>query len=418
MGLRRKVEGHLFGDRRLWYVLAAYVCSRSADGILPVAESFAILRLTGSPSDLGIVLACQGAATLIFSAAAGVAGDRFRHGRILIASTLARMVMALTVAVSLITGTASLLLLLIAATVYGCADAFFTPASRALLPEITSADKLGAVNAMIGGTSDTGWIIAPALAGAIVGFLGPGYGFAFEALVLTAGTACLVAAKLPRVRSGTRPRAHPLSELKAGWQEFVKARWLWLLTAQWTLFSLLILAPVAVLGPTIAERFLGGALAWGIISSCLAVGLIVGQIVAARVKPSHPALTASHLVPLMAFEALALGLGLPVEIVGAAAAITGIVMGLQDVLFQTTMQLNIPGDALARVSSIDLIGSELGQPAGYVIAGTLAAAVGPRTFLLVSCVGVVLGTTAFTFARPLRAPTYQPASPVAGNVPQ
>ena len=58
----------------------------------------------------------------------------------------------------------------------------------------------------------------------------------------------------------------------ADWAEFARRRWLWLLTGQWTVFSLVILAPVAVLGPVIAEHDLGGARAWGAISSCLALG--------------------------------------------------------------------------------------------------------------------------------------------------
>jgi predicted MFS family arabinose efflux permease len=413
---RQSRRARLMNSRQLWYVLAAFVGSSSADGILPVVESFAVLRITGSPGKLGIVLACQGIASLMFSVVAGVAGDRFPHGRILTASTIARTGMALTLAVTLITGTASFTLLLCAAVVYGCADAFFTPASRALLPDIVPRESLGAVNGLIGGTANSGWIVAPAIAGVIVGTLGPGYGFAFEALVLATATACLALARLPRARAEAEAPTHPLSQLRSGWHEFTKARWLWLLTAQWTLFSLMILAPVAVLGPTIAKRYLGGAVAWGVISSCLAVGLIAGQLAAGKLRPSRPALAASRLVPIMVIEALALGLGAPIAVIAPAAAVTGVAMGLQDVIFQTTVQLNIPAEVLARVSSIDLIGSELGQPIGYVMAGTLGAAVGVHTFLVASAIIVVVGTGAFTLARPLRFLTPQATAAETGRV--
>ena len=415
-----KTKSGLLTDRRIWFVLIAFVLSRSADGILPIAESFAVLHATGSPGKLGIILACQGAATLLFSLLAGVAGDRFPRGQVLSSSATIRMLMAIALAISLITGAASFVLLLCAAVVYGCADAFFTPASRALIPEIVPRERLGAANALIGSTSDSGWIVAPAIAGVIVGFLGPGYGFAFESLVLAVATGCLVAARLPRVRARqVRPApAHPLSELRTGWNEFMRARWLGLLTAQWCLFTFMIMAPVAVLGPTIAERFLGGAAAWGIISSCLAVGLIAGQVTAGRLSPSRPALAASRLVPVMALEALALGLGAPTVVIAAAAVMTGAAMGLQDVIFQTTVQLNIPADVLARVSSIDLIGSELGQPAGYVLAGTVGAAVSAHGFLVTSSVIAVLATGAFTLARPFRTLSHEPASEAMGSVPQ
>jgi hypothetical protein len=273
-------------------------------------------------------------------------------------------------------------------------------------------DKLGAANALIGGTSDSGWIVAPAIAGVIVGFLGPGYGFAFEALVLAIAVVSLIAARLPKTRARQEGTAQPhlIRELREGWREFVTARWLWLLTAQWCLFSLLVLAPVSVLGPTIAKSSLGGAAAWGIISSCLAVGLIAGQFVAGRLRPSRPALLASRLVPIMTIEALVLGLGAPTAAVAAAAVVSGAAMGSQDVIFQTAVQVNIPADVLARVSSIDLIGSELGQPLGYVLAGTVGATAGAHGFLVTASVLVVLGTGAFTLARPLRSLTSAPAS--------
>lgn len=49
----------LLADRRIRYVLIAPAASGSADGFLPVAQSFAVLQVTGSAGKLGIVLACQ-----------------------------------------------------------------------------------------------------------------------------------------------------------------------------------------------------------------------------------------------------------------------------------------------------------------------------------------------------------------------
>ena len=163
-------------------------------------------------------------------------------------------------------------------------------------------------------------------------------------------------------------------------------RWLWLLTLQWTLFSLLILAPVAVLGPTIAAQFLGGAAAWGLISSCFAVGAVGGQLAAGRIRPARPALLCACLCPAGIAEALALGLGAPVPVVGAAAAVTGLTLGIISVNFQTTMQATVPAAVLARVAAFDLLGSELGQPVGYALAGPIGLAVGLHSFLIASAV--------------------------------
>jgi hypothetical protein len=78
---------------------------------LLVVLSFAVLQVTSSPARLGLVLASQSAAALLVT----LAGDRFPHGRILIASLMARTAVAAAAAAALATGTASFALLLVMA---------------------------------------------------------------------------------------------------------------------------------------------------------------------------------------------------------------------------------------------------------------------------------------------------------------
>lgn len=128
--------------------------------------------------------------------------------------------------------------------------------------------------------------------------------------MLAVAAGCLTAARLPARHAPSAARPRSLTQLKTGWTEFARRRWLWLLTGQWAVFSMVILAPVAVLGPAIAERYLGGALAWGIISSSLALGAVGGQLAAGRIRtPTRPALVIACLMPAMTAEALVLGLG-------------------------------------------------------------------------------------------------------------
>jgi len=384
-------------------VLAALAGSSAANGLLPVTESFAVLQVTGSAGKLGIVLAGQGAVALLLSLAGGVAGDRFARGRILIASTVVRMAAAATLAATLLTHTASFGVLLGLALVYGCASGFFGPSSTAVLPDIVPAARLAAANSLIGGISSSATIVAPAIAGIVVAALGPGAGFGCESVLLAGTAGCLAAARLPaRITVAPAADRNVLRQLRTGWRVFARLRWLWLLTLQWTLFSLLILAPVAVLGPTIAAQFLGGAAAWGLISSCFAVGAVGGQLAAGRIRPARPALLCACLCPAGIAEAVALGLGAPVPVVGAAAAVTGLTLGIISVNFQTTMQATVPAAVLARVAAFDLLGSELGQPVGYALAGPIGLAVGLHSFLIASAVVAFIAVAAFIPAPSLR----------------
>jgi MFS family permease len=389
--------------------------------------SFAVLRVTGSPGRLGLVLAGQATAALALTLAGGLAGDRFGHGRILTCSLAGRAVAAALLAATLLTRTASFPLLLAAAVAYGCADGFFGPASTALLPAIVPRDRLAPANALLGGATSTAAAAAPALAGLIVAALGPGAGFAVQTALLASAAGTLAAARLPVGRAvaagmagrptgaAGRPtgaagraaeanRERPLAQLRAGWTEFIRLRWLWLLTGQWLVFSMLTLAPVTVLGPVLAQRYLGGAAAWGVISAGLALGSVGGQFGAGRIRPpARPGVAIACLLPVMTAEALALGLGAPLAAVAGAAALTGLALGVQGVFFQTAVQTSVRPEVLARVAAIDLVGSEGGQPVGYALAGPLAAAVGAHAFLTASAAVMAVAGTAFAFLPALRA---------------
>ena len=311
------------------------------------------------------MLATQAAAALLVTLAGGLAGDRFPRRRVLTVSLLARTTAAGVLAGTLLTGAPPFGLLLAMAAGYGCADGFFGPAAAALLPEVVSPAQLTAANAVVGGSTSAASVAAPAAAGLIVAAAGPGAAFAVQTGFLAAAAACLAAARagtgrpagsLPRgcaIAGAGGPRMAPprkrgagtgaVRQLADGFAAFGRLRWLWLLTAEWTCFSLIVLAPLAVLGPVIAGQDLGGARAWGLISSALAAGAVGGQVIAGRLRsPARPALVIAVLVPVMTAEALALGLGAPLAAVTVAAAVTGLAMGAQAVLFPVAMQTAVP----------------------------------------------------------------------------
>jgi MFS family permease len=180
-----------------------------------VVLSFAVLRLTGSPSRLGLALACQSAAALLLTLAGGVAGDRFARGRLLTGSLAVRAASAAVLAVILLTGTASFPLLIMAAA-YGCADGFFGPTSTALLPDVVPRAQLTPANALLGGSTSTAAIASPAIAGIIVAALGPGAGFSVQAAVLAIAAGSIVATRLPASRPAPAGRTRLASSRLVG----------------------------------------------------------------------------------------------------------------------------------------------------------------------------------------------------------
>ena len=85
-GLTRRFPVLAIRDFRL--LLADRLLAPASAGFSMVGVSFAVLNLTGSPADLSYVLAAQIAPALVFALVGGVAADRFRPQRVIIAANL------------------------------------------------------------------------------------------------------------------------------------------------------------------------------------------------------------------------------------------------------------------------------------------------------------------------------------------
>ena len=153
-------------------VFLAQSVSVFGDGITPVALTFAVLDLTGSGTDLGLVLAAQSVPLVLLALVGGVWADRLPRAALMMASDLVRAAVQITGAVLLLTGTAQIWQLAVLAACHGAAEAFFRPAAGAILPQIVPAGELQQANALMGISDNFGWMVGPAVAGVLVAVIG------------------------------------------------------------------------------------------------------------------------------------------------------------------------------------------------------------------------------------------------------
>jgi hypothetical protein len=228
---------------------------------------------------------------------------------------------------------------------------------------------------------DVARISGPALAGLIVAGVGPGVAFAIDSATFVASSVSLALLHLsPAVRSSERLGL--LADLRDGWHELASRNWVRLMILKFSISSLAI-APFFVLGPFVAAHDLGGAEAWGAIGTCGAVGAVLGNVVAFRVRPRRPLFTGCLVVSLYALAPALLARPFPTGAICLAAAVGFAAVGFSDTLWFTALQERIPPKALSRVSSYDWLGSLVLQPAGYVLAGPIAGTIGISATLLV-----------------------------------
>jgi hypothetical protein len=372
--------------------------SRLGDRIAPVALAFGVLGIGGSAADLGLVIGAGTVPFALFALAAGVWADRLPRQWIMFASEVGRGLAQAAVAVLLLTGRAEIWHLAALSAVYGVFEAGFRPAAGGLIPQIVESEHLQQANALIGLAMNFGTILGPVAAGLLIAASGPGEAIAIDAATFAVSAAFLLALRAPRPTRGTDPGGIGFwAELAGGIAEVRKRRWMWSFMPVMGAYHLIALPGVLALGPVIANRDLGGATAWGIITSAFGIGTIIGNGIALRVQPSRPMFVATVATAVASTQPIIIALGGSTPVIAGLELLAGIAVSFAFGQWETTLGREIPQHALARVTSLDYFSSAGVMPLGFALVGPVAALAGAVPTMVVSgLVVVVLSAAAAT----------------------
>lgn len=384
--------GALLRHRDFRLLFTARTASVLGNAVVPVAVAFAVLELTGSATDLGLVLAARFVPQLVLLLAGGVLADRLPRQRVMVVADVVAGLAQCAAAALLLLGHLQLWQLVVLEAVNGAAFAFFFPASTGLIPQTVPPSLLQPANALLRLANNGMMILGSALAGVIVALTGPGEALALDAATFFVSAACC---SLLRVSGGVVVAGRRfVADLRAGWQEFTARRWLWTVVAQFSVVNAAHAGAFLVLGPVVAQQSLGGAAAWGLILAAEATGFVLGGLLGLRYRPERPLLAGGLGVLLWAPPLALLAVSAPVWLIAGVAVVGGLGAETFGVQWDTCLQGNVPGDALSRVSSYDALGSFAFIPLGLAVAGPLADAVGTETTIWAACLLVVVATLA------------------------
>ena len=373
--------------RLLWL---AGLASVLGDRIVTVALALFVIDLTGDPTDLGIVLAAHAIPLVGFMLIGGVWADRVPRHRLMVVTDLVRFALHAALAALIITGEVEIWQVVVIEALFGTAEAFFRPASTAVVPQTVPEREIQEANALVGMSNNVCEFVGPALATALVLGVGAGEAFAVDAATFLISAALLVRMS-PRRReaavgaglAGGEEPASLRAQLRVGYEE-VRARvWVWATLIAACALVFCGLAPWFVLGPVVAEDNYGGTDVYGIVTAALGAGTIVGSLAGIRWRPLRPMRIGLVMGALWCPMAIAYAAGAPLEAVLPAALVGGFGFALFDVWWLTALAERIPPDRLSRVSSYDWMVSLGLLPVGYLLAGPLADALGAAEVLAV-----------------------------------
>jgi hypothetical protein len=156
-----------------------------------------------------------------------------------------------------------------------------------------------------------------------------------------------------------------------------------------SVYHVVVLPSIFVLGPVLAERELDGASSWAIITAAFGVGSVAGQLLIYRLPFRRPIRASALALIIASTQAVVIGSGLGTWGIAGLEAVTGIAVSLFFTLWEISLQQQVPPRALSRVSSYDFFASAGLMPVGLVLAGPVSEALGLHaTLRLMSAIGV------------------------------
>ena len=398
-GLRRSLHSLAVPNFRRYFTGQAI--SLAGTWMQTVAETWLVLRLTGSGVALGISTALQFAPVLVAGAWGGLLADRLPKRRLLVVTQALMAVPAL--ALWALTAFGDVRVWVVFALIFarGMVTAVDNPTRQSFVSEMVDRDHVLNAVSLNSVLVQTARIVGPALAALVIATLGVAACFLANALSFTA---MLVA--LRRMDPGQLEPA-PVTPRGRGQVRDV------LRTVRATpalRTPLLLIAVVGTLSfnftvvlPLLARFTLhGGASTYALLTSVMGAGAVLGALRnGARGAVSARVVAGAALGLGTAMAAVALAPSLPTVLLAL------VFVGASSVTFTSSLNaaLQLAAEPALRgrvmaLWSVVFLGS---TPIGGPLVGWLSAAAGPRAGLLLGA-GAALAAGAWVAVRELRAP--------------
>jgi MFS family permease len=264
---------------RIWFLGA--LVSNVGGWMQATAQDWVVLtELTDNDATaMGFTMALQFGPPLVLVSLTGWVADRFDRRKILLLTQTVLMALALGVAALLLTGVMTLPLMFGFALAFGITNAFDAPARQAFVSDMVSVGDASNAVALNSASFNMARLIGPAVGGLLIVAVGTGWVFVINAATFLAMLIALVMIRsrelLPRIKNTGRTR------LAEGF------RYVWGRSDLKVTFVMVFLIGAfgmnfPIYASTMALEFGRQADGYGVLSSVLAIGSLVGALLAAR----------------------------------------------------------------------------------------------------------------------------------------
>ncbi|MBT5774223.1 MAG: MFS transporter [Dehalococcoidia bacterium] len=312
-----------------------------------VALLWLVYELTGSAAQLGGVAFVQTIFVLVIAPLTGPLADQIGARRSLMSATTLQATGAVVLVVAVTGGWASLPLLYVVSVTYGVGQSINQPMRNLLVYDAVGRELLKPALALNALTGNLMRVVGPSIGGILVGFFGSEFAFMTQAVLLGASVAVVWMLRIDVTRAGARTSL--LSEIGSGiGHVFSNPPVRTSILISFVTFTLVY--PYMQFMAVFADELGGGATGYGLLSSAIGVGSLIGSTYVATGRGGMRTMLwggAIYMMLLVIFTQMT-----QFWVAFGVLALAGIAHSLFSTLNQALLQLNAGEEYRARVMGL------------------------------------------------------------------
>jgi MFS family permease len=386
------------------------------------AQSWLVLTLTHSATDLGLIAALQTLPILLLAPYGGVVADRVDKRRLMVVLQIVMGIQALVLGLLTVFGGARFWEVCLLAVILGLNNAFENSARQAFVREMVGKDELRNAITLNSVTVNAARAVGPAIGGVLIATVGIGVCFLLNAASFAAVVTSLMIMDKSALRP-TPPAPRARGQLREGVRYAAKTPTIAIPLLMMSLVGL-VAYEFQVSLPVLAQQtFHGGSEVYGLMSAAMGVGAVIGGLfTAARgrtgLRPMVIAGAGFGVAMLASAYSPAVGVVFVALLFVGWANVTFLSIG------NSTIQLSAEPSMRGRVIALWQVALQGTTPIGGPLVGWIIAMAGPRTGVAaggVSCLvaaggGVLLARWFRARRTGMRPAALAPAVPAAARM--
>lgn len=355
-----------------------------------IAQDWLVLSLTGSATAVGVTVSLQFLPSVLLSPLGGAAADRYSKRWVLVGCATTFAILAAVLAALTLTGHVRVEHVYVLAFLTGTVVAVDNPTRQSFVTELVPAQHLRSAIGLNSSAFQLGALAGPALSGALITTMGPGWSFAVNAVSFAPPLVALALMRSEELRAGRPTGARTLS-LRAT-VRYARQRptivWPMVLAGCLGFWTINLAVTLAAYARDVARSGAGG---YGLLSSAVAVGAVAGSLLSARQGGARLRSLAAMATTLGAVELVA-GLPMPTATFAVLLALLGAATVLVFTSTNASVQLSSDQAMRGRVMGLYLLVFMGAGALGGPVVGAVDEHLGARTGLLLAGTASLLAT--------------------------